>query len=62
MKRLELLKYILANGCIVLRESGNHTALFNPTNQKQTILARHREIDNNMARIICKQLGIPAMR
>ncbi|AMJ64925.1 type II toxin-antitoxin system HicA family toxin [Hymenobacter sp. PAMC 26628] len=62
MKRLELVKHILVNGCIILREGGNHTALFNPTNQRQTILARHREIDNNMARIICKQLGIPPMR
>ena len=62
MNRLELVKYILANGCFVMREGGSHTALFNPANQKQTILGRHREIDNNMARVICKQLGIPPMR
>lgn len=62
MKRLELMKHVLAHGCIILREGGNHTALFNPANQRQTILGRHREIDNNMARVICKQLGIPSMR
>lgn len=62
MKRLELIKHVLAHGCIILREGGSHTALFNPANQKQTILGRHREIDNNMARVICKQLGIPSMR
>ena len=54
MKRLELLKHILAHGCLVLREGGNHTALVNPTNRKQTVLGRHREIDNLMAKIICR--------
>ena len=53
MKRLELLKHILAHGCLVLR-GGNHTALVNPTNRKQTVLGRHREIDNLMAKIICR--------
>lgn len=62
MKRLELVKHVLAHGCVILREGGNHTALFNPANRKQTILGRHREIDNNMARVICNQLGIAPMR
>ena len=42
MKRLELVKHILSHGCIILREGGNHTALFNPANKRQTVLGRHR--------------------
>ena len=61
MKRLELVKHILSHGCVILREGGNHTALFNPANKRQTVLGRHREIDNVMARTICKQLGIPPL-
>ena len=61
MKRLELVKHLLAHGCIILREGGNHTAFLNPANQKQTVLGRHREIANIMARTVCKQLGIPPM-
>ena len=61
MKRLELVKHLLSHGCLILREGGNHTALFNPTTKRQTVLGRHREIDNVMARTICKQLGIPPM-
>ena len=62
MKRLELLKYIQSKGCVILREGGNHTALFNPANRKQTVLGRHREIDDLMARIICRQLEIPPIK
>ena len=61
MKRLEMLKHLLSHGCIILREGGNQTALFNPANKRQTVLGRHREIDNVMARTICKQLGIPPL-
>jgi mRNA interferase HicA len=52
MKRLELVKHILSQGCLILREDGNHTALFNPNNKQQTVLAR----------TICKQLRIPFMQ
>ena len=62
MKRLELMKHIFSHGCGVLREGGNHTSVLNPANKRQTIVGRHREIDNSMARTICKQLGIPPMR
>ena len=61
MKRLELVKHLLSHGCVILREGGNHTSLFNQANRKQTVLGRHREIDNLMARTICKQLGVPPM-
>ncbi len=61
MKRLELLKHLLSHGCVILREGGNHTAIYNPANKRQSVLGRHREIDNLMARTICRQLDIPAI-
>ncbi len=62
MKRLEFLKYIATHGCTVSKEGGRHTHLKNSANGKYTVIGRHRELDNEMARDICKQLGIPPLR
>jgi len=62
MKRNELLKHLLKNGCILLREGGSHSIYYNPENGKQSVVGRHQELDNNMCREICKQLDIPRIR
>lgn len=61
MKRLEFLKYLATHDCIVAGEGGNHTQLLNTKTGKRTVVGRHRELDNLMARRICGQLGIPPM-
>ncbi|MGI4872761.1 MAG: type II toxin-antitoxin system HicA family toxin [Janthinobacterium lividum] len=61
MKRLELVRYLLAKGCVLVREGHDHTVFRNPANGLQSVLGRHREIDNLMARKICRQLGIDPM-
>ncbi|MBU6199234.1 MAG: type II toxin-antitoxin system HicA family toxin [Xanthomonadaceae bacterium] len=58
MKRDELVRQLLAAGCVLLRHGGRHDIYFNPrTNLKQP-LPRHREIDDTLARHILKFLGV----
>ncbi len=58
MKRDELIRQLLAAGCVLLRHGRRHDIYVNPsTGQKQPI-PRHREIDDALAKHIRKYLGI----
>jgi len=61
MKRLELIRHLDAHGCRLLREGGNHTVYLNPETRKVTTVPRHREINEHLARRICKDLEIPVI-
>ena len=61
MKRLELIRHLDAHGCRLLREGGNHTVYLNPEARKVTTVPRHREINEHLARRICKDLEIPVV-
>ncbi|NQU82843.1 MAG: type II toxin-antitoxin system HicA family toxin [Parcubacteria group bacterium] len=58
MKRKILIKHLLKNGCVFLREGANHSVFFNPLIRRISTVPRHTEIDNNLSRKICKDLGI----
>jgi predicted RNA binding protein YcfA (HicA-like mRNA interferase family) len=58
MKRRDLLRYLEQHGCECLREGGSHTIYVNRQEQKVSTIPRHREIDEMLARKICKDLGI----
>jgi len=58
MKREDLLRYILDNGCIIDREGKAHTVLYNPDKNLSSTLPRHREINTFTGRKICKDLGL----
>lgn len=58
MKREELLKYLRANGCILLREGGRHSWWVNPLQNKRSAIPRHIEIKDQLVRKICKELGV----
>jgi mRNA interferase HicA len=60
MKRLDLIRHIEANGCELLREGGRHTVYVNRTAQKSSAIPRHREINDFLARKICRDLQVPA--
>ena len=62
MKRNQLIKHILENGCIFGREGGNHTLYYNPKNNKNSAIPRHSEIKDVFCNEICKQLGIPKIK
>jgi predicted RNA binding protein YcfA (HicA-like mRNA interferase family) len=59
MKRKDLLAHLTRQGCVMAREGGKHTVYFNPKTHKTSTVPRHREIDDFLAKKICKDLGIP---
>jgi mRNA interferase HicA len=60
MKRSAFLKYLKANGCILVREGAKHSLYLNTNNGKKSTVGRHSELSNLMCNIICKQLDIPS--
>ena len=59
MKRGDLLRYLEGCGCKLQREGSRHSIYVNPANDKKTSVPRHLEIDNRLARKICKQVDVP---
>jgi mRNA interferase HicA len=59
LKRRDLIRYVEKNGCEFLREGGDHSVYVNRQEKKVSTIPRHREIDEYLARRICKDLGIP---
>jgi len=59
MKRRDLIRHLHTHGCDFLREGSRHTVYYNPTNNLTSSVPRHREIDEFLARKICRDLGIP---
>ena len=59
MKRRELIRHLEQNGCRELREGGRHTVYFNPRQKKVSSVPRHTEINEMLARKICRDLEIP---
>lgn len=59
MKRRELIRHLEANGCVLLREGHSHSIYENVAQNRRAPVPRHREIPGPLARVICRQLGIP---
>ena len=62
MKRHELIHHLQEQGCCLEREGSRHTIYTNPANGANAPVPRHSEIDNRLARKICKQLSIESIR
>jgi hypothetical protein len=60
VKRVDLVRHLERRGCELLREGANHTVYINRTARKVTTVPRHREINEFLARKICRDLEIPA--
>jgi len=59
MKRVDLIRHLESHGCALLREGGRHSIYVNRTTQKSSSVPRHREINDFLARKICKDLEVP---
>jgi mRNA interferase HicA len=59
MKRLDLIRHLELHGCALLREGGRHSVYVNRVTRKSSTVPRHREINDYLARKICKDLEIP---
>lgn len=58
MKRRDLVRHLEDQGCELLREGGNHTVYVNRKAQKTSTVPRHNEINNFLARKICRDLQV----
>ena len=59
MKRSTVLQHLRKHGCVLKREGASHSLWVNPANGAVEAVPRHTEIPNNLARKICRGLGIP---
>jgi mRNA interferase HicA len=58
MKRRELVRHLERHGCEFLREGKRHTVYVNRKVGKSSTVPRHREIDEFLARKICRDLEV----
>jgi predicted RNA binding protein YcfA (HicA-like mRNA interferase family) len=49
---------LLDHGCELLREGGNHSIFVNRTAAKTSTVPRHAEINDDLAKKICRDLGV----
>ena len=62
MKRNNFIKYLISEGCIFIREGARHSVFFNPLVKRTSTVPRHNEINNFLARKICRDLGIQEIK
>jgi mRNA interferase HicA len=62
MNRRELLKHLREHGCTLVREGSRHSWWLNPAQNRRSSVPRHSEIVDQLARKICRDLGIPFTR
>jgi len=58
MKRIDLIRHLEKLGCELFREGGSHTMYINRTVKKTSTIPRHREINDFLARKICRDLEV----
>jgi predicted RNA binding protein YcfA (HicA-like mRNA interferase family) len=59
LKRVDLVRHIERHRGELLREGGSHSVYVNRTARKTSTVPRHREINDFLARKICRDLDIP---
>lgn len=62
MKRKNFIKHLISKGCIFVRDGAKHSVFFNPLIKRSSTVPRHNEVDNFLARKICRDLGIVEVR
>jgi len=58
MKRRELLEHLRGEGCVRLREGARHSWWLNPAQNRRSSIPRHVEISDQLAKKICRDLGV----
>lgn len=59
MKRRELIRHLAGHGCRLLREGARHSVWVNPNTGHKEAVPRHSEVDDFLARKICRTLSVP---
>ncbi len=58
MKRRELVRHLNEHGCRLVREGSDHSWWGNIVSNRRSAVPRHTEINDFLARKICRDLGI----
>jgi len=58
LKRKDLIKAIIKQGCYLKRHGTNHDIYVNPQTGRKAPIPRHREIKNTLCELIKNQLGL----
>jgi len=59
MKRRDLIRHLEQHGCTLLREGAKHSVYVNRAAGKSSTVPRHREINDFLARKVCRDLEVP---
>jgi mRNA interferase HicA len=59
MKRVDLVRHLEQFGCTLLREGGRHSVFVNRARNKTSTVPRHREVNDFLAKKICRDLEVP---
>jgi predicted RNA binding protein YcfA (HicA-like mRNA interferase family) len=59
VKRAALVRHLERHGCELLREDAKHSIYVNRAARKSSTIPRHREINEFLARKICRDLEVP---
>ena len=59
MKRRALVRHLEQHGCELLREGANHSIFVNRAAGRTSAVPRHAEINDELAKKICKDLAVP---
>lgn len=60
MKRIDLIKRILDEGCVFVRHGAGHDLYRNVITGKADVVPRHKEINELTAKSIIKRLSAPS--
>ena len=58
MKRSDLVRELVEEGCYLRRHGRKHDIYINPKNGKKAPIPRHPEIKDSLCELIRKQLGL----
>ncbi|MEI6450411.1 MAG: type II toxin-antitoxin system HicA family toxin [Actinomycetes bacterium] len=61
-QRRELIAHLRSHACDLPREGSRHSWWHDPVLNKRSAVPRHVEIGNDLARKICRDLGVPPLR
>jgi predicted RNA binding protein YcfA (HicA-like mRNA interferase family) len=58
VKPRDHVRHLEAHGCELAREGGKHSVYVNRATRKVSTIPRHREINEHLARKICRDLEV----
>jgi len=61
VKRHDLIRELVAEGCYLKRHGRKHDIYINPKNGKKAPIPRHPEIKESLCELIKKQLGLKCL-